>query len=501
LREQLLEDRKVQLRNIMDSSLSVARASMQASGGPDNVAGREAFFFSLRSMRFGSESEQNYAFVMNYKGVSISTINKAWVGRNFYDDVDPNGVRPVPAMIHVAQSPSGTGFVNYVYKKGAKGKMTPKLVLVQNVPEIGAFVGIGAYIDDIQAVFLHRVFVEGNFLGAVLLGIAVLSYLIGRSVSEPLSKVAARIVRLAEGDLDIPSIGSSHKTELGNIERALDVLRENAIEQHALQEKVIKEKERAEQATMAKSEFLSNMSHELRTPMHAILSFSDMSKTILDEGRNEIVKKYLSNISISGKRLLLLLNDLLDLSKMQSGKMGYKLKPDDLMDVIDHTLCEMEPLIRNKKIEVSTEIDVVSTHCEFDSQRITQVLVNLMSNAIKFSAIGKTIHIQLSEMPVASKARRLCLRVADEGPGLPEAELKTIFDKFTQSSKTKTGAGGTGLGLAICHEIITAHGGQIWAENAEAGGAVFSFWIPACGPNETGKGNPHEAPFRAMAAT
>jgi signal transduction histidine kinase len=110
-----------------------------------------------------------------------------------------------------------------------------------------------------------------------------------------------------------------------------------------------------------------------------------------------------------------------------------------------------------------------------------QVLVNLVSNAIKFSGAGSEISIELPEERLPGDEPGLRCRVVDQGPGIPESELKAVFHKFIQSSKTKTGAGGTGLGLAICQKIIESHGGSIWAENAEPMGAIFTFVIPRSG--------------------
>lgn len=212
--------------------------------------------------------------------------------------------------------------------------------------------------------------------------------------------------------------------------------------------------------------------------MHAILSYSDMGLTAIEEEKPENIKKYFRNINTSGRRLLELLNQLLDLSKMESGRMVYNRQDLDFVKVIEHALMELDFLILAKKLEAHTQISSTVTAATFDQNRMIQVLVNLLSNAIKFSEQGKQIKIQLSDGHMPDGGRALCCRVADEGPGIPDLELKSVFDKFIQSSKTKTGAGGTGLGLAICREIIEAHGGKIWAENAKPNGAIFSFVIP-----------------------
>jgi signal transduction histidine kinase/integral membrane sensor domain MASE1 len=232
----------------------------------------------------------------------------------------------------------------------------------------------------------------------------------------------------------------------------------------------------AEEANEAKSLFLANMSHELRTPMHAILGYSDLSLTAIEEGEHQSLRKYIGNIKRSGNRLLRLLNDLLVLAKLDAGKVEYQREPGSLKAVIDSTLIELAPLIKAKNLQVSTSF-CSSTEASFDKHYMTQVVTNLLSNAIKFSCAGGRICIETSVQTVES-GRALRCRISDSGPGIPEAELKTIFDKFVQSSKTKTGAGGTGLGLAICEMIIQAHGGRIWAENAAPTGAVFTFDIP-----------------------
>ncbi len=240
----------------------------------------------------------------------------------------------------------------------------------------------------------------------------------------------------------------------------------------------VNQKESVERAAKAKSEFLSNMSHELRTPMHAILSYSDMGLIVQAESQTEAAKEYLGNIKIAGSRLLGLLNDLLDLAKMESGRMPLNRTPCDFREVIESARCELKPLLERKNISLTTDITAKNTKSVFDKQRIIQVLINLISNSIKFSSDGGEIRVTLSEDRSTGDPDVLRCSVGDEGPGIPAAELEAVFDKFIQSSKTKSGAGGTGLGLSICREILKAHGGQIWAENRHPKGALFSFTIP-----------------------
>ena len=239
----------------------------------------------------------------------------------------------------------------------------------------------------------------------------------------------------------------------------------------------VNQKEAVERAAKAKSEFLSNMSHELRTPMHAILGYAEICTDAVREGEGENIERYLNNITAAGGRLLILLNDLLDLAKMESGRMDYKPECGDLREVIEHALMELDPLIKAKKLNISVKLEE-HTAAYFDKTHLIQVLINLVSNAIKFSNAESQIAIDVSEDRLSSGERGVQCRVADEGPGIPDDELEAVFDKFVQSKKTKTGKGGTGLGLAICDRIIKAHGGAIWAENAKPHGAVFTFVIP-----------------------
>ncbi len=234
----------------------------------------------------------------------------------------------------------------------------------------------------------------------------------------------------------------------------------------------VNQQEAAEQASKAKSEFLSNMSHELRTPMHAILGYSEIGVTAIDEGNTQGTRKYLENIRRAGKRLLNLLNDLLNLAKMEAGRMEYKKERADLKEIIEHALMELDPLIEAKKLAVSVDLERDSD-AVFDKSHITQVLVNILSNAIKFSGAGGRIHIALFEERVDGADAMIGCRIADEGPGIPDGELESVFDKFIQSSKTKTGAGGTGLGLAICRMIVEAHGGNLGGKRQAQGGHVL----------------------------
>ncbi len=242
--------------------------------------------------------------------------------------------------------------------------------------------------------------------------------------------------------------------------------------------KKIEQKEAVERAAKAKSEFLANMSHELRTPMHAILSFAKFGLKKCATADVATIKDYFNTIHDLGTRLLGLLNDLLDLAKFESGRMVLKKSSEDFLGVIEHTKGELGPLLDERGITLKTEVLTGDTKATFDTQRMIQVLINLISNSIKFSPNGGEIRVTVFEDGSPDGAKELRCSVGDEGPGIPENELETVFEKFTQSSSTKSGAGGTGLGLPICREIVKAHGGRIWAENREPKGALFSFVVP-----------------------
>ena len=182
LRSQMLEGRQTQLRNLVDVVLSVALAQMKAAGGPESEAGQKAFFSVLRSTRFGDEKQANYMFAYDYNGVVTSLNDQSKIGQNRIELTDPNGVKIIKEFIKAAKGPTGTGFVSYKYEKGVGGPLTAKLSLIQNVPEIGGLVGVGVYIDDVDANTYRELLIEGAMLAAVLAAIGAAVFLVGRTL-------------------------------------------------------------------------------------------------------------------------------------------------------------------------------------------------------------------------------------------------------------------------------------------------------------------------------
>ncbi len=215
--------------------------------------------------------------------------------------------------------------------------------------------------------------------------------------------------------------------------------------------------------------------------------FIEYAKASAGEAAIPVLGKYMERVHQSGQRLLSLLNDLLDLSKLEAGKMNYDFAMHRIADVAELVVTEMSAIARDRGVRLEQLHVNPEAVLWCDSARLAQVLRNLVSNAIKFSPRGRRVFLSSSPdaLPDASGTAHpaIRVRVLDEGVGIPADELEAVFDKFVQSSKTKSGAGGTGLGLAICREIIQQHGGRLWAENNEERGACFTAVLPVDRPD------------------
>lgn len=308
--------------------------------------------------------------------------------------------------------------------------------------------------------------------GAIALTFAVLllSFLyLKKSIINPLLKISAASLDAANGNLKpICGIASTDEIEVlaTNFNHMIQEVRVSA-------DAIRAERDLAEKANHAKSAFLANMSHELRTPMHGILSFARFGQQKIETATKERLKSYFDEIHESGFRLMTLLNDILDLSKLEAGRIEYSLQADNLTETVQAVVSEMKAFAEEKGLRVKMTASKL-VYASFDSLRMMQVVRNLLSNAIKFSERNSVIQIRLEK----TSSGAVSCRFTNQGVGIPAEELESVFDKFIQSSKTKSGAGGTGLGLAICREIIQQHNGKIWAESALSGETHFTFELP-----------------------
>ncbi len=243
---------------------------------------------------------------------------------------------------------------------------------------------------------------------------------------------------------------------------------------YQLTQQALDELRRADQL---KTEFLANMSHELRTPLNSIIGFSRVILKGLDGPVTETQKQDLSAIYNAGQHLLGLINNILDFSKIESGKMDLVFSEVDVSEIIDSVMDTAAGLVKGLPIELKREVPERLPMVWGNGIRIRQVLLNLLSNAAKFTEegiIGISAHISED-----IEKREIILSVFDSGPGIAEENLKKIFEPFSQvdSSPTRLHSG-TGLGLSICRYLVELHGGKIWVESTPGEGSTFSFTLP-----------------------
>jgi signal transduction histidine kinase/iron only hydrogenase large subunit-like protein len=238
-----------------------------------------------------------------------------------------------------------------------------------------------------------------------------------------------------------------------------------------------KAKCRAESADRAKSEFLANISHELRTPLHGILSYSKFGLNDTTSPEQGELHEFFGNVDHCAHTLLHLVNDLLDLSRAESGRMKFEYQSTDLGNLVEMVIDEFKSACAEQQVAIRYQGPGTPMTMTVDPGRIQQVVRNLISNAMKFSPPAGTVHVLLEQV-----GEVVLLSVRDEGPGIPPDEVEAVFDKFYQSSKSKSNSGGTGLGLAICREIVGAHRGRIWAEHNPGKGCIVYVELPLASP-------------------
>jgi signal transduction histidine kinase len=296
---------------------------------------------------------------------------------------------------------------------------------------------------------------------SVVLALA-LGLLLSWSLVGPIQRTGTRLAEIAAGDfsqrLNIPN-----RDELGslatNVNRMNDELRRLYGE--------------LETASRHKSEFLANMSHELRTPLNAIIGFSQVLQQRLFGEVNEKQDEYLDDILSSANHLLSLINDVLDLSKVEAGQVELELDLFSLREAVERGVVMVRERAHKNGVELTVDLAEDVDVVRGDERRVRQIVFNLLSNAVKFTPSGGSIVVATAHRPGEVE-----VSVADTGPGVPPEDVERIFGEFQQTDVGMRQREGTGLGLALSKRLVELHGGRIWVESELGEGSRFAFTLP-----------------------
>ncbi|HME21837.1 MAG TPA: ATP-binding protein [Acetobacteraceae bacterium] len=334
-------------------------------------------------------------------------------------------------------------------------RLTNQLV---NRAEASMVAGIDA---SEQAYVVSQLTVIAFAIGSIVLALA-LGYAISWSLIGPVAEIDARLRQVAAGDFT-GRVRVANRDELGAL----------AANVNRTCEELARLYQQLEAASRHKSEFLANTSHELRTPLNAILGYAELIEDNIYGEVPDKIREVLNRIQSNGRHLLGLINDVLDLSKIEAGQLSLSIADYSMKEVVQTVVTATGALADEKNLAFSTMISEDLPVGEGDERRITQVLLNLVGNAIKFTEAGGIAVRALAENGAFEVA------VSDTGPGIPPEEHQRIFEEFRQldSSSTRT-KGGTGLGLAISKKIVELHGGRIWVDSDPGSGATFHFTLP-----------------------
>ncbi len=293
----------------------------------------------------------------------------------------------------------------------------------------------------------------------------------------PLEVIVVRL-RTSDGKVLLLQDISERKKAEAEIRKLNDALEARVRQRTAELHQALRE---LKELDKTKDSFLSTVSHELRTPLTSIRSFSEILLNY-DDNKPETREEFLTIINRESERLTRLIDDIMDLAKIDAHKMEWNLRSLEVETVVQKAAESVRGLLMENGLELQMDIQRGLPPFEVDEDRILQVLQNLLGNAIKFTPCGGTIRIQASlekEPDTDDTGGMVHIRVADTGIGIPPGELRNIFDRFKQVGDTLTDKPkGTGLGLSICNEILACLGGRIWAESNPGEGSTFHVHLP-----------------------
>jgi signal transduction histidine kinase len=305
-----------------------------------------------------------------------------------------------------------------------------------------------------------RALLIGAGAGSLLLALA-LGLLLSDSLLVPLRKTQGRLARIAAGEFS-GHVEVPNRDEIGAL--AADVNRMSDELQRLYQELAT--------ASRHKSDFLATMSHELRTPLNAIIGFSEVLHEQMFGELNERQRAYVEDVLEAGRHLLSLINDVLDLAKVEAGSMELELSQVAIPEVLQSAVSLHSERASRGRIELSLTTEPQQITISADGRRVRQIVFNLVSNAVKFTPAQGRVDVS-----ARLDDGRVEIAVADTGPGIAPEELETIFEEFKQARDGKR-AEGTGLGLPLSRKLVELHGGRLWVESATGHGSTFHFTLP-----------------------
>ena len=409
-----------------------------------------------------------------------------------------------------------------------------ELVMAKRIRLDGETIGFIYIRSDLKALY-SRMGWSASFMVLIIIGTSILSYSLAlkfqRIITEPLLNLSEKMKKISlEKDYSVRApIGSKDEVGvliegfnnmLGQIQerdedlkkyhtgleeeiaqRTADLLIINQQLEHSVEE-LKKAKELAESASRSKSDFLANMSHELRTPLNHILGFTELVVDKQCGDLNQEQEEYLKDVLQSGRHLLSLINDILDLSKVEAGKMELQATNLNLGVLLRNSLNMIKEKAQQHRIKIVPDIDGIPEFIKADDRKLKQILYNLLSNAVKFTPDGGSVRlgarkVMRSEFVVGSTEKQriyselptqhsepnagfIEISVEDTGIGIKQEDLRRIFNPFEQvESSTSRRYQGTGLGLSLTQKMVELHGGKIWAESEGTGkGSKFTFIMP-----------------------